>query len=130
MAKSADSKKKPLTEEPGNSDIRSFMSIPVNKIVPGSNIRTDFGDLASLTESVTLHGVLEPVIVEAQDDGSYLLLAGGRRYRAALDAGLLVIPAVAYPALSEKDRYEISKGLEDVEDYTQDGNDYTYSGEE
>lgn len=107
MAKKAASDK-PLTPL-GGSDAKSpvLLNIDIGKIKHGPNVRQDFGDISSLAESITLHGILEPLIVECQDDGSYLLLAGGRRYHAALEAGIQTVPAVAHPALSEPERLQI-----------------------
>lgn len=47
-----------------------------------------------LTESVRLHGILEPLLVRPIDDNLYELVAGERRYRAAQAAGLSEVPVV------------------------------------
>ncbi len=49
--------------------------------------------LEELTESVKIHGVIQPIIVKPQGD-RYLIVAGERRYRAAKQAGLDTIPVV------------------------------------
>ena len=78
------------------------------EITVGDNVRKDFGDLTDLIASIKLHGVLEPVIVQALESGGYLLLAGGRRYEAAKEADLGEIPAVLLsPALSLAEQQEI-----------------------
>jgi ParB family chromosome partitioning protein len=46
-----------------------------------------------LTDSIREHGVLTPLIVRRIDDGSYQIIAGERRWRAARAAGLDEIPA-------------------------------------
>ncbi len=58
--------------------------------------RTEFDETAlrDLTESVTLHGILQPVMVRPRGRGRYELVAGERRFRAAREAGLIQIPAV------------------------------------
>src|SRR5690606_18478990 len=58
--------------------------------------RTVFDDvtLAELAESVKAHGVIQPVEVEALEDGRYRLHHGERRLRAARMAGLEASPAV------------------------------------
>ena len=64
--------------------------------------RFDEAELATLTESVRVHGILQPILVTETIDG-YRLVAGERRLRAAAAAGLERIPAVirqldpAYP---------------------------------
>jgi ParB family transcriptional regulator, chromosome partitioning protein len=58
--------------------------------------RTSFDEeqLAELAASISLHGVLQPIVVRATPDGGYELIAGERRLRAARTAGLSHIPAV------------------------------------
>jgi ParB family chromosome partitioning protein len=58
--------------------------------------RTTFDEeqLAELAASISLHGVLQPIVVRAMPDGGYELIAGERRLRAARTAGLSHIPAV------------------------------------
>lgn len=48
--------------------------------------------LAELTESVRQDGILSPVIIEDAEDGSFFIIAGERRTRAARAAGLEKIP--------------------------------------
>ncbi len=48
--------------------------------------------LAELTESVKQEGVLSPIIIEDADDGSFYIIAGERRTRAARAAGLEKVP--------------------------------------
>ena len=55
--------------------------------------RFDEAELATLTESVRVHGILQPILVTETIDG-YRLVAGERRLRAASAAGLERIPAV------------------------------------
>ena len=47
-----------------------------------------------LSESIKQNGILEPVIVRVISDGVYELVAGERRFRAAVQAGLRCIPAI------------------------------------
>ncbi len=54
----------------------------------------DAEDLAELVHSVREFGVLQPVVVRATDEGTYELIMGERRTRAAREAGLHSIPAV------------------------------------
>jgi ParB family chromosome partitioning protein len=53
--------------------------------------RFDADELASLSASVKTHGILQPLVVR-QVDGQYQLVAGERRLRAALEAGLKAVP--------------------------------------
>jgi ParB/RepB/Spo0J family partition protein len=76
--------------------------IPIESIIYGDRFREDFGDLNMLIESMKREGIIQPLAVRSNDDGTYNLLAGGRRYMAAVKACLLSIPVRCYPAtLSE-----------------------------
>lgn len=50
--------------------------------------------LEALSESIRLHGVIQPIILGEKQNGFYPIIAGERRWRAAKMAGLTVIPAV------------------------------------
>lgn len=68
--------------------------------------RFDEQGLASLTESIVEHGVLQPILVTETVDG-YQLVAGERRLRAAQAAGLERIPAVVRQ-LADRDQLELA----------------------
>jgi ParB family chromosome partitioning protein len=80
----------------------SFLELPITTIKPNSFQPRDHFDedsLASLTASIRELGVLQPVLVrQVDDDGSYELIAGERRWRAARRAGLQTIPALVRTA--------------------------------
>ncbi len=65
--------------------------------------RTHFNpeDLAELVHSVREFGVLQPVVVRATGEGTYELIMGERRTRAAREAGLTSIPAVVRDTADE-----------------------------
>ncbi len=70
--------------------------IAIDRVRPNPNQprrRFDEAELATLTESIREHGVLQPILVTETIDG-YRLVAGERRLRAAAAAGLERIPAV------------------------------------
>ncbi len=53
----------------------------------------DAASLKELSESIKQHGVIQPIVVNEQGD-RYMIIAGERRFRASLAAGLKTIPAV------------------------------------
>lgn len=63
----------------------------------------DEGALNDLANSIREHGVISPIVVNGNPDGTYMIIAGERRYRAAKLAGLETIPAV----VKEYDEREI-----------------------
>ena len=75
-------------------DGRVLERVPLDGITPGPNVRTEYGDLESLAASIREHGVLTPLLLRRlSGDEPYELVAGGRRYRAALLAGVADVPA-------------------------------------
>jgi len=56
--------------------------------------RTNVGDLSELKESIQAKGVLEPLLVRPVPGGRYRIIAGERRFRAALEAGLAEVPCI------------------------------------
>ncbi|MFC1985911.1 ParB/RepB/Spo0J family partition protein [Chloroflexota bacterium] len=71
--------------------------IELKKIQPNKlNPRLEFtkAGLDELSDSIKQVGVLEPIIVRPSSNGSYEIVIGERRYRAAQQAGLDKIPAI------------------------------------
>ena len=82
---------------PSARDERGVLAVPLDRIGRNpSQPRATFNDaqLGELAASITVHGVLQPVIVRELADGGYELIAGERRLRAARLAGLEAIPAI------------------------------------
>jgi ParB family chromosome partitioning protein len=68
--------------------------IPIEEIEPNPDQpRQSLGDLSELVASVREKGVLEPILVR-KDAGHFTIIAGERRYRAAVEAGLEEVPCV------------------------------------
>ena len=75
----------------------ALLDLPLTSIVPNRlqpRLVFDEEALTSLTASVRELGVLQPVLVRPAEDGTYELIAGERRWRAARRAGLDRIPAL------------------------------------
>jgi ParB family chromosome partitioning protein len=82
-------------------------SIPVEDIDPNPNQpRQNVGDLSELIASIREKGVLEPILVRRRES-RYQIVAGERRYRAAVEAGLPEIPAVI-KELSDPEMMEVA----------------------
>lgn len=62
--------------------------------------------LAELTESIKVHGVIQPIIV-VRKNGAYQIVAGERRFRAATAAGLTNIPSLIR-SLTDQHKLELS----------------------
>ena len=59
--------------------------------------------LAELSASIKEHGVLQPLLVRPMADGSYRLVAGERRYRAARMAGVTEVPVTIREMTDEEE---------------------------
>ena len=79
----------------------SVKMVSISSIVPNPRQpRTRFTDneLSELADSIREHGVIQPLIVSEQNDGTYTLIAGERRLRASQIAGLNTVPVVTRQA--------------------------------
>ncbi len=56
--------------------------------------RTSVGDLSELKDSIEAKGVLEPLLVRPLTGGRHRIIAGERRFRAAMEAGLAEVPCI------------------------------------
>lgn len=77
--------------------IKKVSEVPVDLImVNPDQPRKNFGEeeLLELRDSIKEYGVLQPIIVKKNNNGEYILIAGERRLRASILAGLQKIPAV------------------------------------
>jgi ParB family chromosome partitioning protein len=75
----------------------TMLELDLSRIIPNARQprrRLDEAALADLTRSVVSDGVVQPIAVRDRGDGTYELIAGERRWRAAQAAGLRTIPAV------------------------------------
>ena len=92
----------------------ALLSISLDRIVPNPNQpRQTFADseIDSLSESIKISGVLQPILVRRRKGGeaaggSFEIVAGERRFRAAKQAGLLRVPAIL-KQLSDKETLQI-----------------------
>ena len=83
----------------------AVIEIDLDAIVPNRfQPRRDFDDrgIDELAASLKANGLLQPVIVRANRDGGYELIAGERRWRAAQRAGLRRLPAIVRAATEQQ----------------------------
>lgn len=83
-----------------NDTAGKVVKIPVDKLQPSPHQpRRVFSseELRSLAASIKQDGILQPLVVRAQN-GSYVLIAGERRLRAAKLAGLTEVPCIVHDA--------------------------------
>lgn len=83
----------------------SLIRLSLSDIEPNrKQARKEFDEtaLAELADSISEHGLLEPIVVRRKENGYYEIIAGERRWRAAILAGCEKIPCV----IREADRGE------------------------
>lgn len=132
------------SEAPATPDgaMTGLVEVPVTSLVANRfQPRTHFDEeaLTSLTASIRELGVLQPVLVRDAGDGTYELIAGERRWRAAKRAGLTMIPVVVRDvndttsleqALVENLHREDLNPLEEAAAYQQLLDDFSMTHEE
>lgn len=105
------SPKEKITVQVSEEDIKDrVLYVSVDKITPNVNQpRKSFDDdsLAELSASIKNQGVLQPLLVEKITDGSYVIVAGERRFRAAKIAGLSEVPVIV-KSFNEVQRIEVA----------------------
>lgn len=81
-----------------------YQELPIDLVRPAEdNLRRRLGDVSDIVATIPTHGILEPLVVAPQDDGTYLIVAGHRRQAAATKAGLDRLPCVVR-AMSDEER--------------------------
>ena len=86
-------------------DGSAYQMLPIYKIEPNpGQPRQDFDpeELEALSESISLHGLIQPLTVRLTSSGYYQIIAGERRWRASRMAGLTEVPVVIMEADDRK----------------------------
>lgn len=90
---------KNITTQPKENKVsgNGVLQIDITKIKPNPNQpRKNFDEeaLKDLAASIKVHGIVQPIVLNEQANGGYLIIAGERRWRAANLVGLKTVPAV------------------------------------
>jgi len=97
-----------------NIEIDTAMIYPqlsIKKIVFNKNQprrRFDAMKMDSLTKSISKKGILQPLTVRRTGDNEFELIAGERRLRAAIKAGLSTVPAYVINIINESEMMELA----------------------
>ena len=79
----------------------NFRTVQLHRIEPNPDQpRKDFDEeaLQELSESISVHGLIQPLTVRETDPGYYQIIAGERRWRACRMAGISEVPVVVLEA--------------------------------
>lgn len=83
----------------------AYQQLPIYKVEPNPDQpRHDFDEeeLQTLADSISVHGIIQPLTVRELPSGYYQIIAGERRWRAARLAGLSDVPVVVIEADDKK----------------------------
>ena len=98
--------KQAYPEVPGNGALNiSIDKIRRNPYQPRETF--DPEKLEELADSIRVHGIIEPLVASKDGDGSYELISGERRLRAAKRSGLTEVPVVL-KELGRRDKLEVA----------------------
>lgn len=87
------------------------MELPFDQLKPNRfqpRTRFDPTGLEELAESIRAQGVVQPLVVSKLEDGSYTIIAGERRWRAAQQAGLETVPVVVREVSGDQELLELA----------------------
>lgn len=87
--------------EEASTEKSAYQILPIHKVEPNPDQpRQDFddGELQALADSISTHGIVQPLTVRELKSGYYQIVAGERRWRAARLAGLQEVPVVIIEA--------------------------------
>lgn len=74
-----------------------ILNVEIEKVRPNPNQprkNFDIDALNDLAASIKIHGIIQPIVVNKEENGQYLIIAGERRWRAANICGLKEIPVI------------------------------------
>ena len=83
----------------------AYQMLPIYKIEPNpGQPRQDFDpvELEALSQSISVHGLIQPLTVRLTGSGYYQIIAGERRWRASRMAGLSEVPVIVLEADDKK----------------------------
>ena len=92
-----------FSEEPIQDS--AYRELPIYKVEPNpEQPRREFDEveLQALADSISVHGVIQPLTVREMPNGYYQIIAGERRWRASRMAGLSDVPVVVIEADDRK----------------------------
>ena len=92
-----------FSEEPAGDS--AYRLLPIYKVEPNPDQpRHDFDEeeLQALSESIAVHGVIQPLTVREMPNGYYQIIAGERRWRAARMANISDVPVIVVEADDKK----------------------------
>ena len=91
-------------------DAKRVLEVPIDDVVPNPQqprVYFDPEKLAELAQSISTHGIIQPLIVHKAGE-HYELVAGERRLQASKKAGLKTVPVIVRVAVQEREKLELA----------------------
>ena len=98
-----------------NKKDNGLLLIPIEKIFRDENQpRKEFDKekIEELAQSISKNGLIQPLILTKNDNDSYTLVAGERRWRAAQIANLMILPSLLLPTDLDKDEISLIENIQ------------------
>ena len=98
-----------------NKEDNGLLLIPIEKIFRDENQpRKEFNKekVEELAQSISKNGLIQPLILTKNDNNSYTLVAGERRWRAAQIANLKILPSLLLPSDLDKDEISLIENIQ------------------
>ena len=98
-----------------NKKENGLLLIPIEKIFRDENQpRKEFDKekIEELAQSISKNGLIQPLILTKNDNDSYTLVAGERRWRAAQIANLKILPSLLLPTDLDKDEISLIENIQ------------------
>ena len=99
-----------VSTPPAKGRANDIVQLPIGKLIPNpGQPRKNFEEteLRELADSIKNYGIIQPIIAANAGDGTYIIIAGERRTRAAKLAGLGTVPVIIRDYTDQK-RLEVS----------------------
>lgn len=93
-----------------SSNVNKNSELFITDLLPNSDQprkKFDEESLKDLSESIKVHGLLQPITVKNNDDGKFTIIAGERRWRASQIAGIKKVP-VNIINIGDKNLFELA----------------------
>ena len=98
-----------------NKKDNGLLLIPIEKIFRDENQPRKVFDkekIEELAQSISKNGLIQPLILTKNDNDSYTLVAGERRWRAAQIANLKILPSLLLPTDLDKDEISLIENIQ------------------
>ena len=98
-----------------NKKDNGLLLIPIEKIFRDENQpRKEFDKekIEELAQSINKNGLIQPLILTKNDNDTYTLVAGERRWRAAQIANLKILPSLLLPTDLDKDEISLIENIQ------------------